>query len=77
MTITTTYKTNLNGTGKITAKGGGKQRTINYDHSRSIHQNHGDAAGVLALALGLGPDAAKTATHMGFNNGVHKFNVVL
>lgn len=53
MNITTVYKTNHNGTGQILAKGGGKQRTVEYDHALSADRNHGTAAGVLALALGL------------------------
>lgn len=50
--ITTTYKTNAKGTGQIVAKGGGKQRTINYDHSKSVRENHREAAGALAGRLG-------------------------
>jgi hypothetical protein len=51
--IRTKYKTNANGTGQIVAKGEGKQRTATYDPARSSAYNHGAAAGVLALALGL------------------------
>lgn len=53
MEIKTTYKTNVNGTAQIVAKGGGKQRTINVDHSKSLAHSHGVAAGTLALVLGL------------------------
>lgn len=51
-TIRTEYK-NVNGTPKVVAKGGGKQRTINWDLARGTDWNHGTAAGTLALALGL------------------------
>ncbi len=51
--ITTQYKTNASGKGQILAKGGGKQRTVNYDHGAYDDRNHGEAAGTLALALGL------------------------
>lgn len=53
MTITTTYKTNHNGTGQILAKGAGRQRTVAYNDAHSPEWNHGNAAGELALALGL------------------------
>lgn len=53
MILRTSYKTNGSGRSQILAKGGGKQRTVNYDDSRSSDWNHGTAAGTLALALGL------------------------
>ena len=51
--IRTQYKTNANGGSQILAKGAGKQRTVGYDPSRSSDWNHGNAAGTLALVLGL------------------------
>ena len=51
--IRTQYRTNASGRSQILAKGGGKQRTVNFDASKSSDWNHGTAAGVLALALGL------------------------
>lgn len=52
MRITTTYKSNASGTGQIVAKGGGKQRTVNYDPALSKAANHGAAAGALGAAHG-------------------------
>lgn len=37
----------------ILARGAGKQRTVAYDPSKSADWSHGNAAGVLGLALGL------------------------
>lgn len=54
--IRTSYKSNANGTGQIVAKCGGKQRTVNLDLSKSNDWNHGNAAGTLALVLGLPAD---------------------
>jgi hypothetical protein len=51
MNITTTYKTNDNGRSQIVAKANGKQRTVSFDPSKSSDWNHGNAAGVLILAL--------------------------
>lgn len=53
MKIRTKYKTNANGREQILATGGGKQRTVSYDHAKSSDWNHGHAAGTLALALGV------------------------
>lgn len=50
MKISTTYRANSSGAGRITAKGGGKQRTVNYDHALSIRDNHRAAAEALAEA---------------------------
>jgi hypothetical protein len=72
MNITTKYTTTGKGEGRILAKGGGKQRTLPYDHSASIPRNHGLAAGELAKALGLTWDENRI-THMGFADGTHKF----
>jgi hypothetical protein len=46
-TITTQYRTDPSGKGKVTAKADGKQRTVSYDPSRSVDYNHGAAAGAL------------------------------
>lgn len=71
MKIVTKYKTNANGTGQILAKGGGRQRTTNYVHGDSSHTNHGNAAGTLALALGL--DWHDGITHEVTDKGQHLF----
>lgn len=39
------------GAGRIVAKGGGKQVTLPYDHSKSSGDNHGLAAAELALKV--------------------------
>jgi hypothetical protein len=71
-TITTTYKTHaVSGAGRITAKGMGRQRTMPYDPRYSANVNHGMVAGVLANILGWERD--DNLTHMGFNDGTHKF----
>jgi len=49
--IRTSY-VNVNGTPKVIAKGGGKQRTVPMDLAKSSDWNHGTAAGTLANALG-------------------------
>ena len=71
-TLTTTYRTDARGAGKVTAKGAGRQRTVAYDQAVSAERNHGNAAGELAKALGL--PWSDGITHMGFNDGTHKFN---
>lgn len=53
MNITTKYQTNAQGVGRIVARSGNRQRTVPYDHALSHHANHGAAAGVLAVALGV------------------------
>lgn len=73
-TITTTYGSKANGAGKIVAKGGGRQRTVTYDPAVSKERNHGSAAGDVALLLGWKVD--DEIVHIGFDNGVHKFNKV-
>jgi hypothetical protein len=74
-TITTVYKTHkTTGKGRITAKGGGKQRTTPYDHARSANANHGAAAGILGNVLGWAQ--TDTIVHMGFNDGTHRFERV-
>jgi hypothetical protein len=71
MTITTKYTTTSTGAGRILAKGNGKQKTLPYDHAFSDKRNHGLAAGELAKALGL--TWSDSITHVGFNDGTHKF----
>lgn len=61
MNITTTKKSNANGRPQVTAKGGGKQRTVNYDLSRSAAWNHGNAAGTLGLVLFEGDKSREIA----------------
>lgn len=77
VTITTKYVSNASGRGGVLAKGGGKQRTIPWDHSKSDDRNHGEAAGTLALVLFQGATArriaVKTATHEYHENG-HTFH---
>lgn len=52
--IRTAYNTHpTSGASRITAKGGGRQRTIQFDPAKSSDRNHGEAAGTLALVLGL------------------------
>lgn len=50
-TITTTYRTTPTGAGRVTAKGHGKQRTVNYDQGASVDANHGAAVGALLNVL--------------------------
>lgn len=58
--IRTAYKSNAQGRGQIVATIDGfegskrRQRTVNMDLSKSSDWNHGNAAGVLAEATGLG-----------------------
>lgn len=47
MNITTTYKTNSTGAGVIEARCGDRRKTSKYDHSKSVNENHGTAAGAL------------------------------
>lgn len=72
--IRTAYSTHpTSGAARIVAKGGGKQRTVPFDHSRSMAENHGLAAGTLALVLGLsdqpdiGHDMSEDGTKHGFS----------
>lgn len=52
--IRTAYGTHpTSGASRIVAKGAGKQRTVPFDPSKSSDWNHGNAAGTLALVLGL------------------------
>ena len=73
VTITTTYKTNDKGQGRITAKGNGKQRTIPYDHDLTPEQNHGVAAGTLGLVFGWTPDVVDLCQHVNNHDGTHTF----
>lgn len=50
MNITTTQKSNAQGRTQIVARGiGGRQKTTNYDHSKSLDANHGIAAANLII----------------------------
>jgi hypothetical protein len=55
--ITTKYQTNDKGAGRIVATvtkdGHRRQATVPYNHAESIPRNHGLAAGILALRVGL------------------------
>lgn len=74
MRITTTYKTNHNGTGQILAKSAGKQRTLTYDPALSVARNHGLAAGTLACVLIVGDTARKIAADIATVSHDHKGN---
>lgn len=72
--IRTSYSTHpVSGAARIVAKGAGKQRTVAFDHSRTMAENHGLAAGTLALVLGLsdspdiGHDQNESGTKAGFS----------
>lgn len=72
--IVTRYQTNAQGASQILAKGAGKQRTIGFDPALSSDRNHGNAAGTLALALGLTWN--DNATHDTNDSGtVHTFTL--
>ena len=62
MFIVRTSYTNVNGTGKIVAKGHGKQRTVNYNPAMSSEWNHGAAAGTLLNVL-LSPEQQAKVRH--------------
>lgn len=51
LTITTTYRADASGKGRVTAKGHGKQRTVSYDPAVSSDANHGAALGSLLNVL--------------------------
>lgn len=53
MNITVKATSNNSGRPQRIAKGGGRQRTVSVDLSKSDDWNAGNAAGTLALALGL------------------------
>lgn len=82
-TIRTAYKADANGKGKVTAKAQGKQRTIAWDHSKSIRANHGAAAGTLANLLldakqqakVRHPSGAQRVTVATFDNGTGVINI--
>lgn len=62
MKVTTLYKTNAAGTGQIVAKGGGKQRTLPYDHARGVRANHRTAMIALVNATGSDKTFPRTET---------------
>lgn len=49
--ITTSYKANDKGEGRIIAKGHGKQRTVVIDHSLTSEAKHASAVGALLNVL--------------------------
>lgn len=71
--IRTATTSNGSGRPQVIAKGGGKQRTVSVDLSKSSAWNHGNAAGVLGLVLGLewhdgiGHDSNDSGTKHGFS----------
>lgn len=71
MNITTKHTSNANGATVIVAKGAGRQRTVQSDPAKSPEWNAGNAAGTLALALGL--DWSEDITHEYVEAGKHKF----
>lgn len=71
MNIRTRYTSNANGCGQILAKGAGRQRTVSYDDALSSDANHGNAAGTLALALGL--KWSENIVHTVLDGPVHVF----
>lgn len=85
LNVTTRYKTNASGAGKIEARSGDLRRVLPYDHALSPDANHGSAAGTLLLALGerLGDDLIPSVVTMldtgnvahdsDDNGGVHRF----
>jgi hypothetical protein len=74
MNIKTKYQTNAKGVGQIVAKGGGKQRTIGYDHYLTPAANHGRAAGVLGKVFGLNP-RTRTIITLNMDHGNAEFQV--
>lgn len=86
--ITTRYKSNAAGAGKIEARTGDTRRTLTYDHNLSPEANHGSAAGeaLLALSVKKGDEGlvlaalasldSGTAIHDSDDNGgVHRFSL--
>lgn len=73
-TIVRTAYTNVNGTPKVVAKGGGKQRTVNWDLARSTDWNHGNAAGTLLVAILSPLDRAKVLHPSGAQRLGHDSN---
>ena len=53
MKIVTKNVSNNSGRSQILTKGGGKQKTVNVEQAKGLNWNHGNAAGELALKLGL------------------------
>lgn len=73
MSIAITVKptSNANGRAQRIATGAGKQRTVSLDFSKSDDWNAGNAAGTLALALGL--KWHDGITHERLDGSVHRF----
>lgn len=69
--ISTQFKSNASGRSQILAKGNGKQKTTNVDLSKSNDWNHGNAAGELALKLGL--EWSDYVTHVEAPDSMHVF----
>lgn len=81
--IRTAYGTHpTSGASRIVAKGGGKQRTVPFDPSKSSDWNHGNAAGEVARLLFVGKaarkKAASIATHDSSDDGTkHGFGFTI
>lgn len=83
--IMTTVTSNASGRGQIVAKGHGKQRTVNIDHSKSDDFNRGSAVGALLNVLLDDRQQAKLrhpsggqrvrVDHMSDFGGKHRFTI--
>lgn len=63
--IRTAYTTHpTTGASRIVAKGGGKQRTVPFDPSKSSDWNHGNAAAEVARLLFVGDTARHIAADL-------------
>lgn len=74
MKVVTRFTSNASGRNQVIAKGGGKQRTVSWEHAESVDWNHGAAAGTLLAAIG-GYTANDPMTHVVNNDGSHTFEV--
>jgi hypothetical protein len=59
LTITTVQSSTPTGAGKVTAKAGGKQRTVRVGHARSTEANHAAAVGALMAVIATPEQRAK------------------
>lgn len=82
MNIVTTLTHTDKGRPQIVAKGGKKQKTVNYDHALSHDANHGIAAAALVQRLGeadvlsaVESIDAGTATHTTETGARHRFTL--